>query len=113
MKILHNNIHLLTFIAALSISSLSLSDGHLKSAHAALASNDFTNAISLFTQAADAGDAEGQYQLALLYVAGQGVEADMIMAHELMNKAAAQNHSEAASWLVDNPEEEDNPEDDC
>jgi TPR repeat protein len=113
MKLLRGNIRLLTLITLLFIASFSVADHHLKLAHGALASNNFTDAIALFTKAADSGDAEGQYQLALLYATGQGIEADMTIAHELMNKAAAQNNSEAVNWLVNHSEEEENPEDDC
>ena len=113
MKSTRLSIRTLTLLISMTLSSLSFADGHLDPAHAALANSDFSNAATLFTKAADAGDAEAQYQLGLLFASGKGVEADLAKAQALMYQAAAQGHPGATTWLANNEEEEADPEDDC
>jgi hypothetical protein len=45
--------------------------------------------------AADAGEAEAQYRLGLLYACGAGVERDLRMGRALLMKAVLQGHAQA------------------
>jgi len=82
-------------------------------------------AIKWFTEAANQGNSEAQFQLALLILDAQGLDTDQDQdqAHALMNQAANEGHPAALSWieaqssdtdiLLDIEGEEANPEDDC
>jgi len=51
---------------------------------------DYVQAVNLFTQAAEQGDAKAQYQLGVLYSTGQGVIQDPEQASIWYQKAAEQ-----------------------
>jgi lipopolysaccharide biosynthesis regulator YciM len=82
-------------------------------------------AAEWFIKGANEGNAEAQFQLALLMLNEQELTINHpIQAHGLMAKAADQGHQGALFWLQDGStttevsidigdEEEDNPEDDC
>jgi TPR repeat protein len=53
-------------------------------------------ALALLTEAAERGDAFGQYHLAQLYGTGSGVELDYVQAHKWVNLSAARGYSDAA-----------------
>ena len=55
--------------------------------------------IETLRGAAEKGEAEAQYQLAMLYIYGNGVEEDNTLAAQLLEKAAEQGHVEATYHL--------------
>ena len=57
---------------------------------------DWPKAADWFRKSADAGFADAQYNLGLLYLDGKGVEKDQVSAAELFSKAALQGLPEAA-----------------
>ena len=65
----------------------------------ALFKGDYQTAVREFTIAADAGLDLAQYNLAILYYFGQGVDQDMARAFELTQAAALQGHLGAQSNL--------------
>ena len=66
----------------------------------ALFKGDYQTAIREFTIAADAGLDVAQYNLAILYYFGRGVEQDMTRAFELTQAAARQGHLAAQANLA-------------
>lgn len=66
----------------------------------ALFKGDYQTAVREFTIAADAGLDLAQYNLAILYYLGQGVEKDMGKAFELTQAAARQGHLGAQANLA-------------
>lgn len=50
-----------------------------------------------YAKAAEQGNADAQYRLALLHISGDGVARDYIKAYDLLNIAAIQNHEAAKS----------------
>ena len=75
--------------------SVTAAQADLASAIKALEGDDYVAALSELHPLAEAGDAEAQYRLGLMYDAGSGVETDPGMALELFLKAANQGHAEA------------------
>lgn len=71
----------------------------LNAAKKAVRMQDFQTAFSLFSAAANSGDAEAQYQLALLYSHGRGTQKSDDKAQQWLEKAAAQNHPGAQYTL--------------
>jgi TPR repeat protein len=60
-------------------------------------------AARLFTRAAQAGDAEGQYALALAYLAGRGVPSSDSLGVMWLQRAATQGHEPARQELAKRP----------
>jgi len=60
---------------------------------------DFTAAAGLFEQAAKQGSRRAQYQLALLYARGAGVQKDLVRARALLREAAMAGHPKAQFYL--------------
>ncbi|MFZ5774307.1 MAG: eIF2A-related protein [Thermodesulfobacteriota bacterium] len=58
---------------------------------------DLAQAVRLLQEAADKGNAEGQYRLAMLYARGEGVEKNAEESRRLMALAAEQGHPGARS----------------
>lgn len=56
-------------------------------------------AAQYYRRAAEQGDAEGQYALAALYAAGEGVPSDVKTARELFERAAQQGHAPSINAL--------------
>lgn len=81
----------------LCLPALSLAD-YEDGVNAALA-GDFATAYREFSLAAEAGLPLAQYNLAILYFTGQGVERDMAQAFEWTLRAAEQGHVEAQANL--------------
>jgi hypothetical protein len=52
--------------------------------------------------AADQGNVDAEYNLALLYANGRGVSSDLGEARQWMQKAASAGDSAAQQWLGDN-----------
>ena len=66
----------------------------------ALEQQNYDQAAKWFVEAADQGDAEAQFQLALLILNEQNLTINYpVQARELMNQAADQGHPEALTWL--------------
>ena len=61
---------------------------------------DQRKAADLFAQAADEGDADGQFELARLYLNGHGVERNAQKAVELFSAAAKQGHEQSQTLLA-------------
>lgn len=69
--------------------------------NAALERFDYRAAMSEFSDAAAMGDAEGQYQLGLLYMLGHGgIQQDYGRAAQWFQRAAATGHSRAMYMLA-------------
>lgn len=60
---------------------------------------DYATALTKYTEAAEAGNSDAQYHLAVMYAEGQGVSQDMAKAAGLLEQAAAQNHDDAKLML--------------
>ena len=68
----------------------------------ALERNDYDAALREFTAAAQAGNAEGQYELGYLYLLGRGgIQRDPRQAATWFGRAADQGHPEAQMRLAD------------
>ncbi len=63
--------------------------------------NDYTQALRLFTEGANAGDPESQTMLGRMYYDGKGVEQDCEKARLWFQKAADQNYGDAYAWMSD------------
>jgi TPR repeat protein len=61
---------------------------------------DYAEALRLFTLAAEAGDADAQFSLGLMYETGVGVEANPEEALKWYGLAAAQGDLDAADAIV-------------
>jgi uncharacterized protein len=73
--------------------------GTFEDAVDAHARGDFAKALRLIRPLANDGDAAAQYNLALMYMTGQGVEQDKTAAANWFRKAAEQGHAFAQSNL--------------
>ncbi|MDH5325249.1 MAG: sel1 repeat family protein [Gammaproteobacteria bacterium] len=71
----------------------------MKSALDAVEKKDFKQAASLFTELAESGDVEAQYNLAMLLRQGQGVDQDYKGAAQWFRKAADQGLADAQFHL--------------
>src|SRR3984893_11055284 len=69
-------------------------------ARAALRTLQFDKAIALLNGAGNAGNADAQYLLALIYLNGVGVPADSARGRALLQTAAEHGHGEAAYVLA-------------
>ena len=67
----------------------------LSDVHRSYRDGNYARALAEFRSGADAGAAEAQYWLGLLYDRGQGVARDRDLAYQWFHKAAQQGHSEA------------------
>ena len=61
----------------------------------ALAQGDFSQALKLLTQEAKSGSAESQYNLALMYYRGDGVDYNLTKSAELLESSAQQGYTRA------------------
>ena len=66
---------------------------------AAYRSNDYATAFAKFTKAAEAGDADAQAKLGLMYYNGQGMPQDYGQAVRWFTKAAEAGNADAQSYL--------------
>ena len=66
--------------------------GNLDMGLAALFQEDYAEARRLLTPVAEAGDAEAQYQLGVMFESGRGVARDYRQAAEWYRRAAEQGH---------------------
>lgn len=80
---------------ALFIVSLSASSPEMTTGHEAFARKDYTTAFRIWKPLAEAGDAEAQYNLAILYERGLGVLRDLSQAFDLCHMAALQGLPQA------------------
>ena len=60
---------------------------------------DWTQAAHYFRQAAELGDADGQFNLGLSYAQGEGVAQNYDEAAKWWKRAAAQDNADAAAAL--------------
>jgi TPR repeat protein len=60
----------------------------------------FDQSVAYYRKAADAGDAQGRYGLALAYAAGKGAPRDLQQARRLITLAAEQGHGAAVNALA-------------
>jgi len=60
---------------------------------------DNTQAYQWYKRSAEAGDAEGQYWLAEMYIAGRGVLKDPVAGKKWMTESARQDFDLAKKWL--------------
>jgi len=64
---------------------------------------EYIEALRWYRLAADQGNVDSQFNLALLYAEGHGVVRDLGQARQWMQKAAAAGDPEARKWLHANP----------
>ncbi len=60
---------------------------------------NYEGALKEWTESAEQGDADAQYNLGCLFLRGEGAPPDRARAREWFRKAADQNESDAMSWL--------------
>jgi len=84
----------LVFLLTLAISIRAVA-GPLEEGHAAFDAQRYAEALRLWQPLAEQGDAEAQYNLALLYKSGLGIKQDERKALEWFHKAARQGMSDA------------------
>jgi len=65
----------------------------------AVENKDFDKAFSLFAPLAEAGNAEAQHNLAMLYRTGKGVQKDLSASYDWFRRAAEQGVSDAQYYL--------------
>ena len=77
----------------------------LQEAVAAYEREDYVRAREIWKPLAEAGNADAQYKLGVLYIQGRGVEKDYAKAREWFEKAAAQGDVRARYYLslLDSP----------
>ena len=85
----------LTILLCLLVTSLSYGDEGYQKGMVAYQRGDYTTALKEFRPLAEQGHAEAQFQLGVMYDAGQGVMEDYVEAHMWFNLAAAQGNEEA------------------
>lgn len=90
---------LATMAALVSCLSASAFSGTLQEGIAARDRADYASALDVFRQLAAAGNADGQFQLSLLYAAGKGVPGDSKQALYWLKEAAVHGHGPAQSNL--------------
>jgi TPR repeat protein len=61
---------------------------------------NYKDALREWSEAAERGDADAQYNLGCLYVRGEGVPQNRALAMELFQRANAQDELDAATWLL-------------
>jgi len=66
----------------------------------AVDNEDYAGAFTVFSRLAKAGDAEAQYNLAMLYRTGKGVEKDLKASFKWFQQAAEQGVSDAQYYLA-------------
>lgn len=86
-------------MAGLLLSSSAGRCGQLEDGVAARARGDFKAAFSAFSQLANYGNAQGQFQLSLLYTFGMGVKPDAKTALYWLRQAAIHGDSQAQGNL--------------
>lgn len=86
---------LLLCLATLQVNAANVSDGF-----DATRTGDFEGALEFWQQRAKSGDAQAQFNLALMYHGGLGVEADEAEALKWYQKAAANDSDWAQEYLA-------------
>ena len=89
-----------TLVWAAAATAPSKAPPQLEAARVALRTHQPSQAASLLRTTADAGNAEAQYLLGLLYLSGVGVAIDNQAAERWLRSAAQQNHPAAAFVLA-------------
>jgi TPR repeat protein len=80
--------------------ALSVEKSNIVRALSAVDRQEYAQAFSLFETLALAGDAEAQYNLAMLYRHGKGVGKDLAMSYHWFRRAADQGMADAHIMLV-------------
>ncbi len=76
------------------------SDSPIDAGITAVDNEDYAEAFTIFSRLAEAGNAEAQYNLAMLYRTGKGVEKDMDASFKWFQHAAEQGISDAQYYLA-------------
>ena len=88
----------LTVHAATSVDAAS--DSPIDAGVTAVDNGDYAEAFTIFSRLAEAGNAEAQYNLAMLYRTGKGVEKDMGASFKWFQQAAEQGIPDAQYYLA-------------
>jgi TPR repeat protein len=80
---------------ALTLSAVPVAADTFDDANAAYARGDYETAERLLRPLAEQGDALAQYNLGLMYNAGEGVPQDYVLAHMWLNLAVARGYTTA------------------
>lgn len=75
-------------------------DSPLDAGIVAVDDGDFSKAFAIFSDLADAGNAEAQHNLAMLYRTGKGVEKDLVASFKWFQRAAEQRVPDAQYYLA-------------
>ena len=90
---------LLAVIAILTLSSTVARSGFDEGA-ASYRIGNYEDAVKEWSEAAQRGDSDAQYNLGCLYLRGEGGPKDRGKANEWLQRAADQNDLDAATWLL-------------
>ncbi len=81
----------------------------LADAYTAVRMGDFSRAAALFEDQALAGSVDAQYQLGKLYLAGRGLDQDIALGREWLQRAAENGHSGAQQELSEMSSDREDP----
>jgi TPR repeat protein len=84
---------------AISAGSSTLAAGGFDEGVANYRAENYEGAFKEWTEAAEQGDADAQYNLGCLFLRGEGTTPDRARAREWFRKAADQDESDSMSWL--------------
>lgn len=87
-------------VTALLLASSLAAAGPLEDAHRSLEAGQLVDAARRYTTLAEAGNAEAQFRLGLMYFTGRGVPENEKRAYDLLLKAANQGHQPAMLQLA-------------
>ncbi|BCS87748.1 tetratricopeptide repeat protein [Pseudodesulfovibrio sediminis] len=99
MKIRFIKYAVLLSIVAIVSTGCVLSQMAERQGNKAYLQSDYKTALAKYTEAAQDGNANAQYHLAVMYAEGQGTEKDLSRAAGLLEQATAQGHSDAQLML--------------
>ncbi len=89
-----------TFAVHAATSVDAASDSPIDAGITAVDNEDYAEAFTVFARLAEAGNAEAQHNLAMLYRTGKGVEKDMGASFKWFQQAAEQGISDAQYYLA-------------
>jgi TPR repeat protein len=88
------------FVIAISTFSPTAAVSGFDEAVASYRTGNYTDAFKEWTEAAQQGDVDAQYNLGCLYVRGEGVPQNRAWAVDWLQRAADQGDVDAATWLL-------------
>jgi len=89
---------ILSIVVAVALQGCATQSGY-HDARSAASHGDYASAVATWTELAEQGHAEAQYQLATLYDQGEGADQDYLTAIKWYTLAAEQGHADAQNDL--------------